>query len=100
MTSSVLKPSQAAWYVDRLRQIDDRPSVVGIAGPGDPAANPDLSLATFRLIKQQQPDMTLCMSSNGLALTTMINPLRDLGLEHLTMTINAIDPDIASKVYT
>ena len=100
VTSSVLKPGQAAWYVDRLRQIDDRLSVVGIAGPGDPAANPEATLKTFQLIKNQQPDMTLCMSSNGLALTPMVNPLRDLGMTHMTITINAIDPDISSKIYT
>ena len=43
-------------------------TVLGIAGPGDPLANPDRTFATFRMLAQQAPDIKLCVSTNGLAL--------------------------------
>ena len=34
--------------------------VIGIAGPGDPLANPRESLETFRLVRKRHPDLILC----------------------------------------
>ena len=73
VTSKVLDPEQA---VERVRIVKRHMEmkggaqlkVVGIAGPGDPLANPK-TFATFKLIKQAFPEMTLCLSTNGLLLT-------------------------------
>ena len=50
-------------------------SVVGIAGPGDPLANPERTFRTFDLIAESCPDVTLCLSTNGLALPDHIERL-------------------------
>ena len=40
----------------------------------------------------------LCLSSNGLAVPDYVNDIADLGITHVTITTNAIDPEIA-KMY-
>ena len=41
VTSSILTPGQAAGYLKELDTRLDNLAVVGIAGPGDPFANPE-----------------------------------------------------------
>lgn len=99
VTSSVLSPIQSVNYLklmaDRLPNI----SVVGIAGPGDPFATPDHTLETLRMIKQEFPEMILCLSSNGLNLYDYIEDLAALDVSHVTITMNGLDPVQLSKIY-
>ena len=37
------------------------------------------------------------LSSNGLAVPDYVNDIADLGITHVTITANAIDPEIAKK---
>jgi nitrogen fixation protein NifB len=72
--------------------------VIGIAGPGDPLAN-DETFRTLELVGKAYPDLTLCLSTNGLRLPESVDRLKKLGVRFITVTINAIDPAIAAKVY-
>lgn len=97
VTSKVLTPEEA---LEKTRQIvADYPfiKVVGIAGPGDPLAN-DATFKTFELIKNEFPDLTLCMSTNGVLLPEKLQELVRVGVSTLTVTINAIDPEIQAKI--
>lgn len=97
VTSKVLSPEEA---LEKTRQIvADYPfiKVVGIAGPGDPLAN-DATFETFELIKKEFPDLTLCMSTNGLLLPEKLQDLIRVGVSTLTVTLNAIDPEIQAKI--
>jgi len=40
-------------------------TVLGIAGPGDPLANPERTFETFRRLSLEAPDIKLCVSTNG-----------------------------------
>jgi nitrogen fixation protein NifB len=95
----VLSPHQALEYLKELSKHLENISVIGIAGPGDPFANPEETLATIRLVKQTFPDKIFCLSTNGLNLKPYINEIAQLGVTHVTITINAVDPEITSKVY-
>jgi len=97
VTSKVLSPQEA---LEKTRQIvADYPfiKVVGIAGPGDPLAN-DATFETFELIKKEFPGLTLCMSTNGLLLPEKLQDLVRVGVSTLTVTVNAIDPEIQAKI--
>src|SRR5512135_700094 len=74
-------------------------TVLGIAGPGDPLANPDRTFATFRMLAEQAPDIKLCVSTNGLALPDVVDELSSANIEHVTITINCVDPDVGAKIY-
>lgn len=99
VTSTVLTPKQALAYVGRV--VADRPelAVVGIAGPGDPFANPDETLETLRLVRGRFPAVILCVATNGLGIGRHIEELVRFGVSHITMTITAIAPEIAARIY-
>lgn len=98
VTSSILSPGQAAWFFDEICK--EAPiSVAGIAGPGDPFADPGPTIKTMRLIRQAHPEALLCVSSNGLNLLGSVNDLADIGVSHVTVTVNAIRADISEKIY-
>ncbi len=99
VTSNVLSPGQAAYYVSQLVDMKKPISVVGIAGPGDPFANPEETMETLRLIRKRHPDMLLCVSTNGLGVGPYIAELAELKVSHVTITFNAIDPEVGKNIY-
>lgn len=99
VTSAVLTPRQAVGYLEKLRARRGNIAVTGIAGPGDPMANPDETLETLRLVRERFPDMLLCLATNGLDLAEHVPALAALHLSHATITINAVDPAIAARIY-
>ena len=99
VTSVVLSPWQALAYLDGLLQRRRDVAVVGIAGPGDPLANPETSLETLRLVRAHYPDLLLCLATNGLALAEHAAELERLHLSHLTITINTLDPGTGARIY-
>ncbi len=99
VTSKVLSPQQAVYYLDQALTLSPNIAVVGIAGPGDPFANPDETMETLRLVRAKYPEMLLCLATNGLELLPFIDELAELQVSHVTITINAIDPAIGAEVY-
>jgi len=99
VTSSVLTPNQALNYLKALNDKYDNLSVIGIAGPGDPFANPIETIDTIRLIKKTFPEKIFCLSTNGLELIPYIEEIAELGVSHVTLTINAVDIEVLSKIY-
>jgi nitrogen fixation protein NifB len=99
VTSSVVKPEAAVDYLAEV--VAQRPeiAVMGIAGPGDPFANPEETMATLRLTRQRFPEMMLCLASNGLGIAPYIDELAELKVSHVTITITAVDPKIGAKIY-
>lgn len=100
VTSKVLTPWQALMFVKRYQPVKRQISVVGIAGPGDPMANPEVVLETFELIRNEFPHLSLCLSTNGLNLTEHVETLAHLGVNHLTLTINGFDANIVKELYS
>ncbi len=97
--SAILSPGQALHYLDQVMQKAPQIAVVGIAGPGDPFANPRETLETLRLVRRDYPEMLLCVATNGLDLPPYVAELAELEVSHVTVTINAVDPEIGARVY-
>jgi len=100
VTSAVLTPRQAMTYLDFALEKVENISVVGIAGPGDPFANPEETMETLRLVRKKYSEMILCLATNGLGLEPYIDELAQIGISHVTITLNAIDPEIGAKIYS
>jgi nitrogenase cofactor biosynthesis protein NifB len=97
--SAVLSPRGAAErYIRVKKQLPDV-RVVGIAGPGDALANYSATAETLKRIRTLDPDVTFCLSTNGLALPDRAGELAELGVTHLTVTINALDPKTGAAIY-
>lgn len=99
VTAQVLTPAQAcARAVETIAAMPEL-SVVGIAGPGDPLANAPQTLETFERVHKALPSVLLCLSTNGLALPEHADRLAAIGVKHVTVTVNAVDPAIGAQIY-
>lgn len=101
VTSRILTPQQAIGKVREVMAseiLGPIIKVIGIAGPGDPLANEE-TFETFRLVDAEFPHLIKCLSTNGLLLPEKIGLLNDLGLHSLTVTVNALDPAVAARIY-
>lgn len=98
-TSKLLQPVEALNYVDEFTKENKNLSVIGIAGPGDPLANADKVFKTLALIKQHYPDLLFCLSTNGLNIVQYIKDIVNSGLTHITVTLNATNPEISQHIY-
>jgi nitrogen fixation protein NifB len=99
VTSAVLLPKQAVNYLHQALKVMPELKVVGIAGPGDPFASPEETLETLRLVREQYPEMLLCVATNGLSLEPHVAELARLQVSHVTLTVNAVDPAIGAGIY-
>ena len=99
VVSERLTPEQAVRKVRAAAAAMPNLSVVGIAGPGDALADHRRSFETFRLLREAVPDLTLCLSTNGLALPDHVEAIREIRIHHVTVTMNAIDPHVAAEIY-
>jgi nitrogen fixation protein NifB len=99
VTSTVLSPIQSVHYLKALAEKIPNISVIGIAGPGDPFANPEETLTTMKTVKQEFPDKIFCLSTNGLDLAPYIDELAEIGVSHVTITINSLRPETLALIY-
>ncbi|MBN2803091.1 MAG: radical SAM protein [Deltaproteobacteria bacterium] len=100
VTSSVLTPAQSMAYLNDYMEKSDNISVVGIAGPGDPFANAEDTMETLRLVRAKYPEILLCIATNGLEIEPWIPELVELKISHVTMTINAVNVEVATNMYS
>jgi nitrogen fixation protein NifB len=99
VVSELLSPEEAAHKVMVIAGKIPQMSVLGIAGPGDPLANPKQTFRTFELIADKAPDIKLCLSTNGLMLPDHVDRIKELNVDHVTITINMVDPEVGTKIY-
>jgi nitrogen fixation protein NifB len=99
VVSERLLPEQAAKKVLAVASTIPQMTVLGIAGPGDPLANPEKTFRTFELVAKSAPDIKLCLSTNGLMLPDHVDRIAALNIDHVTITINMIDPNVGAKIY-
>lgn len=99
VTSEVLTPDLAKtkyeWVKTKIAEL----SVVGIAGPGDALADWQATRQTIEQIKAINDGVIFCLSTNGLLLPDYAAEIVDLGIRHVTVTVNALDPAIGAQIY-
>ena len=99
VVSELLTPDQAIKKVMAVAAEIPQMTVLGIAGPGDPLANPSRTFETFRQLSDKAPDIKLCVSTNGLSLPEHVDEIAKHNIDHVTITINCVDPEIGAKIY-
>ncbi|NBC11931.1 MAG: nitrogenase cofactor biosynthesis protein NifB [Gammaproteobacteria bacterium] len=99
VVSELLTPEQAVAKTLAVAAEIPQMTVLGIAGPGDPLASPERTLATFRELSAKAPDIKLCVSTNGLALPELVDEICEHNIDHVTITINCVDPEIGAQIY-
>jgi nitrogen fixation protein NifB len=100
VVSELLTPDQAVRKVTAVAANIPQMTVLGIAGPGDPLANRERTLSTFRELTEKAPDIKLCVSTNGLTLPDVVDELCEHNIDHVTITVNCVDPEVGAKIYS
>ena len=99
VASELLTPDQAVKKTLAVAAAIPQMTVLGIAGPGDPLANPERTFATFGMLSKLAPDIKLCISTNGLAVPDFADEIVKHNIDHVTITINCLDPDVGVDIY-
>jgi len=97
VASAIIPPQEAVDVVRKAIVLCPDITVAGVAGPGDALATP-YALETFRLIKAEFPAIIKCMSTNGLLLTDFADEIIEIGIDSLTVTVNAVDPECQAQI--
>lgn len=95
----VLSPYEAAWYFNDAKKSIPNLTVAAISGPGEPLADFEAVKDTFRLIRQANPEILLCLSTNGLMLPIYANHLISLGVNYVTVTMHTVTPETGALMY-
>ncbi len=83
-----------------LEEIEKRPNlrIAAVSGPGEPLAN-ETTFSTLHRIKSARPDIHFCLSTNGILLSEQIPRLLKLNVETVSISISAINPRSAARIY-
>ena len=98
VASRVMNPEEAIEHVNDVTK-EGPITVIGVAGPGDSLAN-DETFEFFEKAVKEKPDLIKCMSTNGLLLSKYADKIADLGINSVTVTVNAVDPEIGKDIYS
>lgn len=93
----VLTPVEACDRVESVAGLGPL-RVVGIAGPGEPLANPE-TFSTLQAVSAKYPHLLLCLSTNGLLLSDSLAELLRCRMRSVTVTINAVTEAVAGRLY-
>jgi nitrogen fixation protein NifB len=99
VTSKVITPEESLGVIKRALELCPEITVIGIAGPGDTLATNN-ALDTFKSVNEYYPELIKCMSTNGLLLQERAEEVIEAGINSLTVTVNAVDPEIEAKLNT
>ncbi len=108
VASRILGPLEVPALVRATLAAEPTLSVIGVAGPGEPLANPETfeALACARSAWEAEwpglaPSSTpiLCVSTNGLLLAEETDRLAAVGVSAVTVTLNAVTPAVGDAIY-
>lgn len=93
----VMTPDQAVSRAGEFLGEWGNGAIVGIAGPGDPLANPE-TFEVLRRVRDMNASARLCVCTNGLALPDYVDLLAEIGLESMSVTVNGVTPEVVSAM--
>jgi nitrogen fixation protein NifB len=56
-------------------------------------------METLTLVHQEDPEVLLCVATNGLSIGPYLDDLAELKVSHVTVTISAVDPLVGQHIY-
>ena len=100
VVARVMVPEDAVeWYLQMKAKVP-KLTVAGIAGPGDALANWPAVSRTLSMIREVDKDVFFCLSTNGLYLPKYAKEIAALGVDYVTVTVNAITSNTGAHIYS
>lgn len=100
VVAQVMEPEAAVeWYLQMKAKVP-KLTVAGIAGPGDALANWPAVRRTLELVRKADKDVLFCLSTNGLYLPEYAEEIAELGVDYVTVTVNALTGSTGAHIYS
>lgn len=97
--AKVSTEKEAMTKIDAAAKSDPRLRVIEISGSGDALAS-RLTFDILRKVQEAYPHFTTCVATNGLLLPKKLARLLELGVHAIKVTVNAVDAEVGSKIYS
>ncbi len=97
-----IKASNAEEAIELIRDAahkDPRLRIIELSATGDALAT-DATFKVLRMVKAEFPYFTRGVKTNGLLLPKKLHRLKDLGVSAVTVTVNAVDSEVGSELYS
>ena len=94
-----MQPEEAVNWMEGILADGAKVGIIGITGPGDPMATPEPTLRALRLVRARHPEISLCLTTLGMGLDRHAEELAAIGLSHVTLLVDAVDPDVVEDLY-
>jgi len=98
VAEEILTPLEAIEILRNEVKQDYPLTVVAVAGPGEPLANRE-TFEVLEMAKEEFPHLIRCIATNGLALCEHASELEKIGVNTVTVTVNAVDHRVGAKIY-
>jgi nitrogen fixation protein NifB len=98
VSQRVMKVDEVLDYVEAVIDEQENITVVAVAGQGDSLVNPE-TFKALKIVHDRYPDLIKCIATNGYYLPEKITVLKDCGVKTITVTVNALKPEIGALVY-
>lgn len=95
-----LSAQQALYYLEKKLEVKPDLKAVNLSGPGEVLLEIDKIQQIVSTIKRKHPDISVCVQTNGILMEECADVLSDLGVDKIIMNINALNKDIATKMYS
>lgn len=99
VSDGILPLSGVEKYIAEKAEQYPECRIVGVAGPGDPFANPDELFGTFDIVNEKFPDFRCCVCTNGFYLPLNRERFLSSGINYITITLNSVHPSTLEKLY-
>jgi nitrogen fixation protein NifB len=97
--ATAMPPHEALAYLEKCMQ-QGHIDAVEVAGPGDPLAAVETTLATLRLISERYPDLPLSLTTLAIGGEQYASDLRLAGLTYVKIKVDAVDAACLEKIYS
>jgi nitrogen fixation protein NifB len=98
ISERVMTVQEAVDCAVSLIESDSSIKIIGISGPGEPLYNASTFEVLFHL-RDMLPHAEFCLSTNGLLLQDKLPSLLESGVKTISVSVSAIRPETASKIY-
>lgn len=82
VTEKILEVNDIPDYIEESLEMYNDCKIIGIAGPGDPLANPDETFSALEIVVKKYPDFKRCMCTNGFAVEDYAGKIKEIGLDY------------------
>jgi len=97
VSTRVVSVNEGLDLVESLKNTNLK--IIGIAGPGDPFSEPEKLFSFIENVRRKYgSNYEICLSSNGLAVHRHISILKELKVNFMTLTINALRPETYAEI--